>query len=123
MRRIVPDIHTTPDKLEESARFYEQVLGMEVGPSLGWIIFLDSPDNPTAQLQLMTHDESAPVTPNVTVEVPDVNEVLARARSANATVVYGPADEPWGVRRFFVEDPNGTVINVMQHLHPAEPAV
>ena len=25
-------------------------------------------------------------------------------------------NEPWGVRRFFVRDPNGAVINVMQHI-------
>jgi hypothetical protein len=24
-------------------------------------------------------------------------------------------DEPWGVRRFFVTDPNGVVINVLGH--------
>jgi uncharacterized glyoxalase superfamily protein PhnB len=24
-------------------------------------------------------------------------------------------DEPWGVRRFFVTDPNGVVLNVMRH--------
>jgi len=24
-------------------------------------------------------------------------------------------NEPWGVRRFFVIDPNGTIINVMCH--------
>jgi uncharacterized glyoxalase superfamily protein PhnB len=31
-------------------------------------------------------------------------------------VVYPLTDEPWGVRRFFVEDPSGTVINVLAHL-------
>jgi hypothetical protein len=31
-------------------------------------------------------------------------------------VVYGPADEPWGIRRFFVRDPSGTVISVLAHL-------
>jgi hypothetical protein len=29
-------------------------------------------------------------------------------------------DEPWGVRRFFVTDPNGTVINVMCHIGGAQ---
>jgi hypothetical protein len=24
-------------------------------------------------------------------------------------------DEPWGVRRFFVRDPNGVIVNVMEH--------
>lgn len=30
-------------------------------------------------------------------------------------VIYGPVDEPWGVRRFFVKDPNGVVISVLAH--------
>jgi hypothetical protein len=25
------------------------------------------------------------------------------------------SDEPWDVRRFFVRDPNGVVVNVLQH--------
>jgi hypothetical protein len=31
--------------------------------------------------------------------------------------VYPLSDEPWGVRRFFVQDPSGTVVNVLAHLH------
>jgi hypothetical protein len=34
-------------------------------------------------------------------------------------VVYPLTDEPWGVRRFFVTDPNGLVINVMSHQNDA----
>ncbi|WP_211236641.1 hypothetical protein [Arthrobacter castelli] len=31
-------------------------------------------------------------------------------------VVYPLTNEPWGVRRFFVEDPGGTTVNVLAHL-------
>jgi hypothetical protein len=31
-------------------------------------------------------------------------------------IVYPLTDEPWGVRRFFMGDPSGTVINVLAHL-------
>ncbi|MGA2287514.1 MAG: VOC family protein, partial [Bradyrhizobium sp.] len=31
------------------------------------------------------------------------------------SIVYPLTDEPWGVRRFFVRDPNGAVINVVSH--------
>jgi hypothetical protein len=31
-------------------------------------------------------------------------------------VVYPLRDEPWGVRRFFARDPEGTIINVIAHL-------
>ena len=29
---------------------------------------------------------------------------------------YGPVNEPWGVRRFFVKDPYGKLVNILQHL-------
>jgi uncharacterized glyoxalase superfamily protein PhnB len=46
--------------------------------------------------------------------------VLAAQRAAAAIerglrVVYPIRDEPWGVRRFFVEDPSGTIVNVLAH--------
>ena len=37
-------------------------------------------------------------------------------RSAAATQIVHPlTDEPWGIRRFFVRDPDGNVINVVSH--------
>ena len=36
--------------------------------------------------------------------------------AAGYEIVYALAEEPWGVRRFFVRDPNGAIVNVMQHL-------
>jgi len=29
--------------------------------------------------------------------------------------IPGPAHEPWGVRRFFVRDPFGKLVNVLSH--------
>jgi hypothetical protein len=34
---------------------------------------------------------------------------------ANVPIEYGPAEEPWGVRRFFVRDPFGKLINILEH--------
>jgi hypothetical protein len=30
--------------------------------------------------------------------------------------VYPLTNEPWGVRRFFVKDPSGTIVNVLSHV-------
>ena len=38
-------------------------------------------------------------------------------RRRGLPVVYPLTDEPWGVRRFFLRDPGGTVVNVLAH-HP-----
>jgi len=42
--------------------------------------------------------------------------MYARAREQGLEIVYPLTDEPWGVRRFFVRDPNGIVVNVMMHV-------
>ena len=53
--------------------------------------------------------------PNVTVEVDDVDALYAEAMRRGLAIVYPLTDEPWGVRRFFVRDPSGSVINCMTH--------
>ncbi len=114
VRRVVPDIQT--DRMAESVRFYTEVVGLEVGMDLGWVVGLGSPDNETAQLQLLTRDATAPVTPNISIEVGSIDEIYGRALAGAWEIVHPLTDEPWGVRRFFVRDPNGFVINVMSHL-------
>ncbi|MDN5853774.1 MAG: glyoxalase, partial [Actinomycetia bacterium] len=45
-----------------------------------------------------------------------VDAAHALAVERGLRIVYALRDEPWGVRRFFVEDPGGTVVNVLAHL-------
>lgn len=45
-----------------------------------------------------------------------VDQAHARVHDRDLRVVYPLTDEPWGVRRFFVEDPDGHIINVLAHL-------
>ena len=98
IRRVVPNITSaTPD---DSRSFYAGLLGFQVAMDMGWIMTFVSPSNPTAQVSVVRGDASAPVVPQITVEVADVDAIHA---------------EPWGVRRFFVKDPNGVVINVAAH--------
>jgi hypothetical protein len=36
-------------------------------------------------------------------------------KEANMAIEYGPAEEPWGVLRFFVRDPFGKLVNILAH--------
>lgn len=108
---MVPDIQT--DRLEESREFYSNLIGLETAMDLGWIVTLISPVNETSQLSLLSHDETAPVVPNISIEVDDVDSVYAEALRRGEKIIYPLTDEPWGLKRFFVEDPNGIVINVL----------
>jgi predicted enzyme related to lactoylglutathione lyase len=113
VRRIVPDIRSKD--LDASRQFYVDVLGLEVAMDMGFIVTLVSPSNPTAQVSLM-RDDSLAVLPQMSIEVADVDDVHSRAVSRGLTIVYPLTNEPWGVRRFFVIDPGGTIINVMCHI-------
>ncbi len=53
--------------------------------------------------------------PNVSPQVDDVDAAYAAAVREGAEIVHPLTDEPWGVRRFFVRDPDGHVINVLSH--------
>ena len=118
VKRIVPDIKSK--HLDASRQFYIDVLGLEVAMDMGFIVTLVSPSNPTAQVSLMRDDDSSTILPQISVEVADVDDVHSRAVSRGLNIVYPLTNEPWGVRRFFVTDPNGTVINVLCHLGGAK---
>jgi catechol 2,3-dioxygenase-like lactoylglutathione lyase family enzyme len=116
--RVVPDIRS--ERFDECRSFYVELLGFEVAMDMGWIMTFVSPSNPSAQISVMGSDATAPVVPQLTVEVADVDAVHAEAVRRGLEIVYPLTDERWGVRRFFVVDPNGVVLNVMSHRGSAE---
>ena len=70
-----------------------------------------------AQVVFAPPDVEAPL-PDMGVDVASraaVDAAHAKAVEAGHAVLYGPVDEPWGVRRFFVRDPDGVVISVLAH--------
>lgn len=111
IRRVVPDLR--PADMERTRSFYRR-LGFEEVMDLGWVVTLASPSNPTAQIILFGGNADDPQ-PNMSVEVDDVDAAHATMVAAGAEIVYALRDEPWGVRRFFVRDPDGTVVNVVSH--------
>jgi catechol 2,3-dioxygenase-like lactoylglutathione lyase family enzyme len=112
-RRIVVDF--VGEDFEASRRFYETVLGLEVVMDLGWVITLAAPDNPAAQITLLKRDATAAVNPDISIEVDDVDAAYAAAQRMGCEVLHPLTDEPWGVRRFFVRDPGGKVLNILSH--------
>ncbi|MFI9804014.1 VOC family protein [Streptomyces sp. NPDC052301] len=112
VRRVVPNVRSTA--LPRSAEFYG-VLGLEEVMNHGWIMTLASTGDPAVQLSLMSEDRTAPVAPDLSIEVDDVDAAYAAMRERGAEIVHPLTDEDWGVRRFFVRDPNGRVVNVLGH--------
>jgi len=115
IRRTVPNIKS--NQPQQSRIFYEDFLGLEAAMNREEIITFVSPTNPTAQISVMKQEDSfSPLHPDISVEVEDVDQVFHKAQKQNINIVYGITGEPWGVRRFFVEDPNGKIINILGHL-------
>jgi predicted enzyme related to lactoylglutathione lyase len=113
IRRILPDFEAPNPSA--GAEFYAEVLGLEVAMDLGWVVTYAAPGNPAAQLNVMREDASAPVVPDASIEVDDVDAAYEAAQRVGSEIVHPLTDEPWGVRRFFVRDPNGRVLNVLSH--------
>ena len=113
VRRIVPDFQS-PEPAA-GAEFYAEVLGLEMVMDLGWVVTYAAPGNPTAQIIVMSEDAGAPVAPDASIEVDDVDAAHAAALRRGCEIVHPLTDEPWGVRRFFVREPGGRVLNILSH--------
>ena len=102
--------------IEAARSFYADYLGLGVEEiNLGWVARYRSADGP-ASVQLVTHDATSPVDSVLSVHVGDgIEEAYAEAQRRGYEIVHPLTEEPWGVRRFFVRDPDGNVINVVSH--------
>ena len=114
VKRIVANIAT--DDVAKAKRFYHDILGLEVLMDHGWLATYGSAEKMTVQVGIATEGGSGTPVPDLSIEVDEVEEALARIKKAKIRIEYGPADEPWNVRRFFVRDPFGKLVNILMHL-------
>ena len=101
--------------LNRARAFYQDVLGLELLMNHGWIQTFGSQTEMTIQVSFATEGGSDTPVPDLSIEVSDVDAACERMRDAGFPIEYGPADEPWGVRRFFVRDPFGKLVNILAH--------
>ena len=114
VKLIVANIAT--EDIAKAKRFYRDILGLDVLMDHGWLVTYGSAEKMTVQVGVATEGGSGTPVPDLSIEVDDVEEALARCKKAKIRIEYGPADEPWNVRRFFVRDPFGKLVNVLMHL-------
>jgi len=113
VRRIVTNIAT--QDAAAARRFYHDVLGLDVLMDQGWIVTYGSQETMSVQVSFMAQGGSGTPVPDLSIEVDDVDAALAGMKAAGFAIEYGPADEPWGVRRFYVRDPFGRLVNILSH--------
>lgn len=113
VERIVANIATSD--IAAAKRFYQDVLGLDLLMDMGWIATYGSEERMQVQVSFMAQGGSGTPVPDLSIEVDDVDAALDAMKAAGFAVEYGPADEPWGVRRFYVRDPFGRLVNILSH--------
>jgi catechol 2,3-dioxygenase-like lactoylglutathione lyase family enzyme len=111
--RVVANV--AAEQLGSAQAFYHDVLGMEVVMDLGWITTFAAHCSATPQISVAIEGGSGTQVPDISVEVDNLDEVYERARAAGFMIEHGPVNEPWGVRRFYVRDPFGRLLNILTH--------
>lgn len=103
------------DDPERGASFYGDFLGLERAMDHGWIVTFAASGAMMPQVNLAREGGNGSPVPALSIEVDDVDAHFAKATALGLDIVYPLTDEPWGVRRFFVTDPLGNIVNILSH--------
>lgn len=113
VKRIVANIPAADPSAVDS--FYRGLFGLELVMDHGWIRTYGDAAKMTVQVSFASQGGADTPVPALSIEVDDLAEALRRVEAAGIALEYGPVSEPWGVRRFFVRDPLGVLVNILQH--------
>jgi catechol 2,3-dioxygenase-like lactoylglutathione lyase family enzyme len=113
VKRIVANLAT--EDIVAARSFYQGILGLDLLMDHGWLVTYGSSQKMSVQVSIASEGGSGTPVPDLSIEVDDLDTALQRMKEAKVAIEYGPADEPWGVRRFYVRDPLGRLINILMH--------
>lgn len=114
VKRIVTNV-ASPE-VAKAKLFYGDLLGMEVLMDQGWITTYGSVEEMPVQISFASEGGSGTQVPDLSIEVDDVDTAYQLMEAHNFKIEYRLTDEPWGVRRFFVRDPFGKLVNILAHI-------
>jgi catechol 2,3-dioxygenase-like lactoylglutathione lyase family enzyme len=113
VQRIVANIPAPDPAVVDT--FYRGILGLDLAMDHGWIRTYAGSARMAVQVSFASQGGSNTPVPELSIEVDDLDEAVRRVRENAIPVEYGPVSEPWGVRRFHVRDPLGTLVNILRH--------
>lgn len=99
----------------QARRFYGEILNLDLVMDQGWIVTYAADSEMVPQVSFAQEGGSGTPVPDLSVEVDNLDEIQRRMIDASFEITYPLTAEPWGVRRFFVKDPFGRLVNVLQH--------
>ncbi|WP_207513489.1 VOC family protein [Longitalea luteola] len=113
VKRIVANI--TAANVIDARKFYGDILGLNELMNHGWIVTYGTTTKMGVQISFASEGGSGTVVPDLSIEVEDVVLIYTAMKNAGFKIDYELTDEPWGVRRFYVRDPFGKLINILSH--------
>ncbi|QDY71122.1 VOC family protein [Qingshengfaniella alkalisoli] len=113
VKRIVSNI--AANSVVPVKQFYADLFDLNVVMDLEWIVTLASGETALTQVAIASEGGSGTPVPDLSIEVEDVDTVYRRAKDLGHAIEYELTDEPWGVRRFYLFDPTGKLLNVLSH--------
>lgn len=113
VKRIVANIKT--EYLSKADVFYHDILGLETLMDHGWIKTFGNDEEAKVQISFATQGGNDTEVPDLSIEVDNVDEIYDKMKNSGFEITYQLTDEDWGVRRFFVIDPFGKLVNILSH--------
>lgn len=114
VKRIVANIQA--GNTEEAERFYGGILDLTLAMDHGWIMTWAADNTMVPHVSIAREGGAGTAVPDLSIEVDNLDEVYQRVVAAGLKVEYGLVKEAWGVRRFYVRDPFGRLINILSHV-------
>lgn len=114
------------DKLNESKKFYFEVLDFGVVFENEFYLLMHSP-NHQAEISFLlpNHPTQQPIFQKaykqgmyITIEVDDVDAFYKKLKEKGVAITIDIRNEPWGDRHFAITDPNGVGIDIVTYSQP-----
>ncbi|MGE6396983.1 VOC family protein [Chryseobacterium scophthalmum] len=113
VKRIVANIKT--EDLSKADVFYHDILGLETLMNHVWIKTFGNDEKAKVQISFAAQGGNDTEVPDFSIEVDNVDEIYDKVNNSGFEITYKLTDEDWGVRRFFVIDPFGKLVNILSH--------
>ncbi|SRR5690554_3048864 len=117
------------EKLQETKKFYTEILDFGVSFENEFYILLHTPDQ-SAEISFLqpNHPSQKPIFQSefngkgvyLTIEVENVDEVYNQLKEKGIQMEIEIRDEPWGDRHFAIKDPNGIGVDIVTYTKPEE---
>ena len=117
------------EKLQETKKFYTEVLGFGVSFENEFYLLLHTPDQ-SAEISFLqpNHPSQKSIFQSafsgkgvyLTIEVENVDEMYKQLKGKGVQMEIEILDEPWGDRHFAIKDPNGIGVDIVTYTKPEE---